>query len=90
VRYRDGWLAVIHNKTVDHKKRLHFYRHFLMQFNADMIPIRISRRFTFEEERVEFCSGVAYHDGQFVFSYGLMDQKAVLLKMGEDSVRRLF
>jgi hypothetical protein len=88
--YEDGYIAVIHNKTIDHRKRLHFYRHFLVLFDADMRPKKISRKFSFEEERVEFCSGLAIDGDNVVFSYGLMDQKAVILRMSKDSLRRLF
>lgn len=88
--YEDGYIAVVHNKIIDHKKRLHFYRHFLVTFDADMRPKRISRKFSFEEERVEFCSGLAFDGDNVIFSYGLMDQKAVILRMSKDSLRRLF
>jgi hypothetical protein len=88
--YGDGYIAVIHRKTIDQKKRLHFYRHHLVEFDAEMRPVRISRKFSFEDERVEFCSGLAFDGEDVVFSYGLMDQKAVILKMPKDSLRRLF
>jgi hypothetical protein len=55
-----------------------------------MRPKRIGRRFSFEDERIEFCSGLAFDGEHVLFSYGLMDQKAVILKMPKDSVRRLF
>ena len=55
-----------------------------------MQPIRFGQRFSFEDERVEFCSGIAFDGDDVLLSYGLMDQKAVLLKMSKDSLRRLF
>ena len=88
--YEDGYLAVVHRKTIDHKKRLHFYRHHLIKFDANMQPSRFGQRFSFEDERIEFCSGLAFDGEHVLFSYGLMDQKAVILKMPKDSVRRLF
>lgn len=88
--YEKGYMAVIHRKTIDQKKRLHFYRHHLLELDSEMRPVRLGRRFSFEDERVEFCAGLAIDRGDVLFSYGLMDQKAVILRMPEDSLRRLF
>lgn len=90
VPYEDGYIAVVHRKTIDQKKRLHFYRHHLITLDANMQPSRFGQRFSFEDERVEFCAGIAFDGDDVLFSYGLMDQKAVLLRIHKDSLRRLF
>ena len=88
--YEDGYMAVLHRKTIDQKKRLHFYRHHLVEFDSEMKPVRFGRKFSFEDERIEFCAGLAFDGPDVLFSYGLMDQKAVVLRMSKDSLRRLF
>jgi hypothetical protein len=88
--YGDGYLAVVHRKTQDHRTREYFYRHHLVEFDADMRPVRLGRRFSFENDHIEFCAGLAFDGDDVVFSYGLLDQKAVMLRLSKDDLRRLF
>lgn len=88
--YKDGYMSVVHRKTIDQKKRLYFYWHHLVEFDAEMNPKRLGRKFSFEEERVEFCAGLSIEKDNVVFSYGLMDQRAVLLKTKTDILEELF
>lgn len=89
VPYKDGHLAVVHRKTHDQKARKWTYRHYLVAFKDD-VPVRIGRKFSFEGERVEFCSGLVVHKDKALFSYGVMDQEAAFLELSTEDMERLW
>jgi predicted GH43/DUF377 family glycosyl hydrolase len=73
---RDGkYYAVIHKRE---KSR---YTHKLVEYDLEGNLLWQSKDFNFEQFGIEFCAGMAFKDDDVVFSYGVMDKKAALLKM---------
>ena len=78
----EGYVCVIHERlrwpTV-HKLYAHRVVHFTTDFHIDAV----SRQFVFQLRGVEFCAGLALHDGRFVISYGENDGEAYLAAVAE-------
>jgi hypothetical protein len=76
VMERDGkYYAMVHQRVVSN------YTHKLVEYDATGKPLWQSQEFSFERVGIEFCAGMAFKGDDVVFSYGVMDKKAVLLKM---------
>ncbi len=75
----DYYLGVVHDKVGLGRKAV--YSHTLVQFSRNFEVLRVSTPFTFEGETVEFCAGLAILDDNLIFSYGVWDQKAVILSL---------
>ena len=71
----DQYYAVIH------KRNKSDYIHMLVEYDETGRLIWESKEFNFEQTGVEFCAGMAFKGEDVVLSYGVMDKKAILLKM---------
>lgn len=80
VAYNGKYFAVIHEKLFDEKLKKLYYDHKLIMFDECFNLIKFSKSFRFECAGVEFCAGLSIHDNWIIFSYGVMDCKAVLLR----------
>lgn len=49
----------------------------------------LSEPFFFEKRGLEFCSGLAAHDGRVFLSYGIDDCAAALMSLPIDSVKAM-
>lgn len=71
----DGGLAVIHETTFgDDGKRI--YRHRFVLYNEAGTIEAVSPLFSFQHIGIEFCAGVARHDGKVWLTYGVHDTEA--------------
>lgn len=82
--WRGGHIGVIH-RYEKREGRKH-YIHQILVLDAAFRILRVSRDFTFEGQRIEFCAGLAILDGMFYFSYGVFDAKAIVLRLREAAV----
>lgn len=77
--WRDGYMCLVHHTNrIDGQKH---YTHQVLIFDASLGLVRASEIFTFEGERVEFCAGLAIDGDTLYISYGIMDCKAVVLRL---------
>ncbi len=87
VPFGDRFISVIHRKYPGvlndpaEGEALVAYTHSLVIYSANCDVLAVSPEFTFEGERVEFCCGIALVGESVVFSYGVWDEEAVLLKL---------
>lgn len=87
IPFGDKFLSVIHRKyhgaltDAEGGKALLRYTHSLVIYSADFNVLAVSPEFTFEGERVEFCCGIAITGESVIFSYGIWDEEAILLKL---------
>jgi len=79
VRYRDGWLCVIHFRY--NWRGEIFYAHRCVELTDDLQLRRMSPSFVFETEGVEFCAGLYLTDTHMVLSYGVWDREARLIRL---------
>jgi predicted GH43/DUF377 family glycosyl hydrolase len=76
VMERDGqYYAILHKREGNN------YTHMLAQYTDTGRLIWNSKEFNFEHIGIEFCAGMAFKGDDVVLSYGVMDKKAILLKM---------
>lgn len=50
-------------------------------YSKDFEVLGTSYPFSFEGESIEFCTGLAIHEENMIFSYGIWDRHAVLIKL---------
>ena len=87
IPFGDKFISVIHRKypgvlnNPAEGEALVAYTHSLVIYSADFDVLAVSPEFTFEGERVEFCCGIAIVGESVIFSYGVWDEEAVLLKL---------
>jgi len=59
-----------------------YYAHRLVEYDADTWDVtRVSPIFLFEAEQIEFNSGLVITPENVLFSYGVMDAAAVVLRL---------
>lgn len=70
--------------AVIHKREKSFYTHKLVEYDLEGNTVWQSKDFNFEKFGIEFCAGMAFKGDDVALSYGVMDKKAVILKMKWD------
>lgn len=85
-----GWRSVIHRYDGVKDVRWRVYEHMIADYAPDLTLRRISRPFRFEFDGVEFCAGLVQGAGAVVLSYGVRDNKAVLLRLTDQDIEGLF
>lgn len=87
-RFRDGFIAVVHRWGFK-ERYVRRYTHQIALLDSNMRPIGFGPPFRFEHDGIEFCAGLALTEDSAIFSYGVNDKKAVLLKIGMENLERL-
>ncbi|MFL9965842.1 hypothetical protein PQR02_33460, partial [Paraburkholderia sediminicola] len=85
VRWKDGWLCVVHERSRG-KKRL--YKHRFVYFDPGWEAM-LSEPFYWKEYGVEFCCGLAVHDGIVAVGFGVNDSEAIIAQFNEIDIDRL-
>ena len=86
IPFKDKFIGVVHRKYVindpskTYAQSLH-YTHKIVVYTGNFEVLETSVEFSFEKEGIEFCCGLAIQDENIIFSYGIWDVEAVLLKM---------
>lgn len=75
-----GYLGLIHKKHGTHDKAR--YTHQLIRLSGDMRITQASEPFTFENEQVEYGSGLAVNGDDIYLGYGVYDERATILRTG--------
>jgi hypothetical protein len=75
--------------AIIHKREKSMYTHKLVEYAFEGKLLWQSKEFNFEQFGIEFCAGMAFKGDDVVLSYGVMDKKALLLKMNFDEFRKV-
>ena len=92
IPWEDGWLCVAHLACRQLKASFSagpFYPHRFVRIARDWRVTGLSEPFFFEKRGLEFCSGLAAHDGRVFLSYGIDDCAAALMSLPIDSVKAM-
>lgn len=87
VKLGDNYIGIAHLKVLDHPIVDAFplprmgYFHKAIIYGPGLEVLDVSSSFRLEGERVEFCCGIAIDDEAILFSYGVWDTAAKLMKM---------
>ena len=85
---KNGFLFVIHRKFA-HAGKVRFAHQFI-ELGPDLQPLRLSDQFgLITSKLVEYCAGVAIHQGRCLLSFGLNDSMPFLLEMPEEYLEQL-
>ncbi len=89
IPFDDGYLAVIHEVSFPDNVRHYFHRFVWID---DQFKLRkVSPLWRFDDQRIEFCAGLcrSHQDGQLLLSYGVNDNKAAIISVDIDQVRKM-
>jgi predicted GH43/DUF377 family glycosyl hydrolase len=75
--------------AIIHKREKSRYTHKLVEYDLEGKLLWQSKEFNFEQFGIEFCAGMAFKGDDVVLSYGVMDKKALLMKMNFDEFRKV-
>jgi predicted GH43/DUF377 family glycosyl hydrolase len=85
VRWKDGWLCVVHERR---RGKKHLYKHRFVYFDSGWQPT-LSEPFYWKEYGVEFCCGLAVHDGIVAVGFGVNDSEAIIAQFNEADIEQL-
>lgn len=91
VPWKDKFIAIVHKRypgnvlAESNTDDIFCYTHTFVVYSPNFDILAVSQPFTFEGQRIEFCAGLACYERSIVFSYGVWDKKAVLLKVTASS-----
>lgn len=92
IPYRDKYIAITHDVHLFKSKvgrKDGRYRHRFVLFDNNFQLIKYSDPFSILGGHVEFASGMIYKDGDFLITFGFQDNAAYLLKVPEQTVRKI-
>ncbi|WJZ48256.1 beta-mannosyltransferase [Synechococcus phage DSL-LC02] len=86
VPWKDGYVAITHEvdlfkSEVGRKDAVYYHR--VMYWDKNFRLQKFSKRFSIMGGHVEFCVGLAIHNGNMLMTFGFQDNAAYLLKFDE-------
>ncbi|MDR3414866.1 MAG: hypothetical protein P4L83_01655 [Nevskia sp.] len=87
VLYGGSYLCIVHARI--EKPGGTYYVHRIVEMDPAWNVAGMSDEFFFEHRGVEFCSGMAILDREVIFSYGINDSAAKLMRLTKDQVDSL-
>jgi hypothetical protein len=82
VPFDGNFVGVLHVKVPMGKNTQ--YRHRLFLASEKFEILAVSEEFSFEGKNIEFCAGIAVRNGYFYLSYGVFDEKAIVMKISTE------
>ena len=82
VPWKDGWLCIVHERS---RGKRHLYKHRFVYFDRSW-DVAISEPFYWKEYGVEFCCGLAVHDGTVAVGIGVNDSEAIIAQFEEADI----
>ncbi|MGA1092090.1 MAG: hypothetical protein ACO3V1_09855 [Candidatus Nanopelagicales bacterium] len=82
-----AWLGVVHQRRKERNRV--YYAHRLVRYDDNLEPTHAGREFYFLGRQVEFCAGLAAHDGGHVLSFGVKDREAWLVRLTPAEIEAL-
>jgi hypothetical protein len=92
IKWRSYFLAVTHEVDLfknENGRKDAVYRHRFVLWDKNWNLIRWTRDFSIMSGHVEFCTGLALKDREFLLSFGFQDNAAFILKFPEKIVEEL-
>lgn len=88
IDFEFGKLSIVHEAIPDGTGR-RVYQHRFALASRDFTHMRVSLPFVFEDVQIEFAVGLALTDTDVIVSYGVRDEKAMLVKISRMDVQRM-
>ena len=92
IKWRNYYLAVTHEVDLfknEAGRKDAVYRHRFVLWDKNWNLIRWTKDFSIMSGHVEFCTGLALMDKEFLLSFGFQDNAAFILKLPEKVVEEL-
>jgi glycosyltransferase involved in cell wall biosynthesis len=88
VKFRFGWLAVVHEARYFQGTYNRFYLHRFVWYDEDFTRAHFSLPFYFNDKAIEFCAGMCWDPNgvDLLLSYGYKDEEARLATVSANDV----
>lgn len=90
IPFEDGYLTLTHETDLYNSeagRKDATYRHRLVHWSKDWIPIRKSEAFSFMGAKIEFACGLAEHKDNIVMTFGFQDNAAFVMSCPKKTVK---
>ena len=90
IPFENGYLTLTHETELfksEAGKKNAIYRHRLVHWSKDWIPLRKSNAFSFMDAKIEFTCGMAVHGDDILMTFGYQDNAAYILKTPKNVVK---
>lgn len=90
IPFEDGYLTLTHETILFNSeagKKNAIYRHRLVHWSKDWIPLRKSADFSFMGANIEFSCGLAEYKGNILMSFGFQDNAAYVVKCPKQVIK---
>lgn len=87
--YKDGYLAINHETDLfksEAGRKNATYRHRFTYWNKDWNIQKFSPVFSFLENQIEFCCGMAKYQDDYLLTFGVQDNAAYILRVPEKMI----
>lgn len=85
IPYRDGYLAVVHERTTPQTQPIHYLHRFVF-FDTNLSVRCMSQPWFITHRGIEFVMGIVYWNGEFVVSAGVNGCESVLARVSTKTV----
>ena len=92
ISYNDNYMCLVHccdlfkNKLMQKDAK---YTHWFITWNKNWDIINVSEPFSFMDGEIEFCCGLAIHNGDMLISFGFQDNAAYILKIPLEKINTI-
>lgn len=90
IPFEDGYLTLTHETDLYNSeagRKDATYRHRLVHWSKDWMPIRKSEAFSFMGAKIEFACGLAEHKDNIVMTFGFQDNAAFVMSCPKKTVK---
>lgn len=90
--YKDGYLAINHETDLfksEAGRKNATYRHKFTYWDKNWNIQKFSQTFSFLENQIEFCCGMAKYKNDFLITFGVQDNAAYILRVPENIIERM-
>lgn len=90
IPFEDGYLSITHETDLyssEQGRKDATYRHRLVYWSKDWIPIRKSEKFSFMGAKVEFACGLANYKNDILITFGFQDNAAYVIRCSKQTVK---
>lgn len=89
IPWKDGHLTIVHTCTMwytANKRKYARYVHAFVEYDKDWNIRRMSPLFSFNDDMVEFCTGMTMKDNDLYISFALQDNCSYILKVSANMI----
>ena len=92
ISWKEYYIAITHEVSLWHDsmgRKNAVYTHRIVLWDKNFNRIKWSDEFSFLNGNIEFCAGLAFHNGNFLITFGFQDNAGYLLSVPEHIIEQI-